>query len=141
MLVGKCSRSALEKQPFNEWFYKEYSDYKMDSLALDSLKDQWKDIKIVLIMGSWCGDSKREVPRFFKMLDYVNFKKKHLHLICVDREKKAGKIDLSPYNLKYVPTIIIYRGKKELGRIVENPVISLEKYMLKFIWTNKISKK
>jgi hypothetical protein len=133
MLVGKCSCSNLKKGSFKEWFTKEYREYTVDTKTLDLLKGQWKDIRIVMVLGTWCSDSRREVPRFYKILDYVGFKKKNLKVICVDREKKAGDLDLSSYNIQYVPTMIIYRGKGEMGRIVENPRESLEKDLYKFV--------
>ncbi|MHC1706945.1 MAG: thioredoxin family protein [Bacteroidales bacterium] len=133
MLVGKCTRKALEKDPFKEWFEKEYNSYQVDSKTLDGLKNQWKDIHIVLVMGTWCGDSRREVPRFYKILDYVKFKRKRLTVICVDRDKKACGIDVAQYNVQYVPTIIVYRGKAEMGRIIENPSETLEKDLFKYV--------
>lgn len=133
MIVGKCSRASLEKGEFKEWFDKEYNDYQVDKKILDLLNGQWRDIKIIIIMGTWCSDSKREVPRFYKILDYVKFKKKNLKVICVDRDKKAREVDVSQYKMQYVPTIIIYRGGSEMGRIVENPAETLEKDLYKFV--------
>jgi hypothetical protein len=88
------------------------------------------DINVTLIMGTWCDDSKEQVPRFYKILDMLQFDYSKLSLICVDRKKSAPDIDLAGMNIKLVPTFIFYRNYKEIGRITETPARSLEKDML-----------
>ncbi len=127
MLVGKCTRAGLNKGSFREWFQKEYKDYKPDTATLALLKNQWKDIRITVVLGTWCGDSRREVPRLFRILDEVRFKRRNIKLICLDRDKKADGMDVSSLQVQYVPTIIVYRGKAEMGRIIESPRETLEK--------------
>ncbi|MCX6271011.1 MAG: thioredoxin family protein [Bacteroidetes bacterium] len=133
MLVGSCSMNAIKKDSFKIWYDKEYIDYKVDTKTLDQLKGQWRDVTITIVMGTWCGDSRREVPRFYKILEYAKFKKKRMKVICVDREKKAADIDISQLNIQYVPTIIIYRGGAEMGRIIESPKETLEKDLSRFV--------
>ena len=40
-------------------------------------------------------------------------------MIAVDKNKKAGNINIKKYNIEKIPTIILYRNGKEIGRIVE----------------------
>lgn len=84
-------------------------------------------------MGTWCGDSRDWVPRFYKIMDMAGFNYKNLTLICVDRERKAGKLDISTLKIDRVPTFIVYKKKKETGRIVEVPSDLLEKDLLNYI--------
>ncbi len=39
-------------------------------------------------MGTWCGDSKRETPRFYKILDETGFNQNNFELITVIEIKK-----------------------------------------------------
>jgi thiol-disulfide isomerase/thioredoxin len=133
ILIGNCDRAGLESAPFGEWFQKEYSDYKPDTQTLDLIRKQMKRVKIVLVMATWCSDSRREVPRFYKILDYQKIKSKKMKVICVDRNKKAGDLPISDLKATYVPTFIIYKKNKELGRIIESPAETLEKDLLKFL--------
>lgn len=84
-------------------------------------------------MGTWCGDSKRETPMFYKLLDEVGFKEKNLTLITVDRSKSKPEELVSGFNVVRVPTFIFYRGGQEIGRYVERPRESLEKDILKIV--------
>ena len=137
MLLGKCTRDALEKAPFSEWFKKNYDEYKTDEAAVSDLKLLLKDKTITIFLGTWCGDSKREVPRMMKILEAIGFPEKKIHLIMVSNH--AGMYKQSPQheetgkNIIRVPTFIFYENEKEIGRIIESPIASLEKDMLKIL--------
>ena len=77
-------------------------------------------------MGTWCEDSRREVPRFFKVLDHVEFPAETTRLVMVDRDKQSGTDAEDGKNIHHVPTFILYKDEIELGRIVETPIESLE---------------
>ena len=47
-------------------------------------------------------------------------------MICVGRDKKAEGTEVDLLDIKYVPTFIVYRNGKEIGRIVESPQTTLE---------------
>ncbi len=82
-------------------------------------------------MGTWCSDSRREVPRFKKILDLLNYPAEKVKIFAVNRDKKIEKEDISGLRIEFVPTFIFYSDGKETGRIVETPYKSLEADMLK----------
>ena len=84
-------------------------------------------------MGTWCGDSKRETPRFYKVLDEADFNLKNLELITVNRSKKTPDNLQEGLDIIKVPTFIIYKNNKEVGRFVERVRESLEKDILKIV--------
>jgi len=88
------------------------------------------------VLGTWCSDSQEQVPGFFKVLDKIRFDKKNVQMIAVDSAKEAGIIDLVNYNIQKVPTFIIYRKGREIGRIIEKPYMTLEKDLLMFFNEN-----
>jgi len=131
VLINKCSREGLIAFPeFKESYDAEYPLYKADSLTLDSLKPLLKDKKITIVLGTWCGDSKLQVPHFFKVLDGLGLPEKDITIIAVDGAKKAEGGILDGLKIEFVPTIIVYEKVKELGRITESPLETLEKDML-----------
>lgn len=93
-----------------------------------------KHIHFIIFMGTWCGDSKREVPRIFKILDYCGVGADRVQLVMVSAAESAYK--QSPgheekgENIFRVPDLIVLNKGKELGRVVESPVQSLEKDLL-----------
>jgi thiol-disulfide isomerase/thioredoxin len=133
ILVGYCTREGFVTCSFDSAYQAGYGPYTPDTAAMRLLSPGMNEITIKLVMGTWCGDSKDQVPHFYKILDLLKFDFSKLSLICVDRTKAAPGIDLAPLSINLVPTFIFYRNDKEIGRIIETPTISLEKDMLRII--------
>lgn len=136
ILIGNCDRHGLEEGEFGELFRQYYDIYEPDKAVLTELKARQAGIEILVVLGTWCSDSQEQVPKFFKILDKIRFDKKSVQLICVDRSKKAGEVDLVNYNIEKVPTFIVYRKGREIGRIIETPYVTLEKDLLMFFSEN-----
>ncbi|WP_316747968.1 thioredoxin family protein [Pedobacter gandavensis] len=130
-LINICSRAGLQALSDTQHKYDiEYPAYQPDQPTLAALQPLMKDKKITIVMGTWCGDSQLQVPHFYKMLDALNFKESDITLICVDHSKKAENGLIDGMNISHVPTFIVTENGKELGRITETPIVTLEKDML-----------
>ncbi|MCK0155922.1 thioredoxin family protein [Cellulophaga sp. F20128] len=131
ILVGKINKVGLTNPTFAPWFTPKYNAYEIDTTILNTLKTHLKDYKIVAFIGTWCGDSKREIPRFYKILETVNYPMSHFSLVAVDNSKdnykKSPNGEEKGLHIIRVPTFIIYKDNKEINRIIESPVVSLEK--------------
>ena len=129
-LIGVSNRQGLQKAPFQEWYNKYYNEYKPKKEVIKKAKSKTKGVEILAFMGTWCGDSKRGVPQFYKVLDELGFDEENLKLVNVDNSDEAYK--QSPngeekgLNIHRVPTFIFYKEGKEIGRIVESPTTSFE---------------
>ncbi|MBA4405881.1 thiol reductase thioredoxin [bacterium] len=133
MLLGICDRTAFADTSFAWWFNSEFDNYSVDSVSLKDVSDKLKDVKITIVIGTWCSDSRREVPRFYKILDYLAFDQRNLTLICVDRKKTTPACEVEKLDIKLVPTFIFYKDDVEIGRIIESPKESLEKDLVKLV--------
>jgi thiol-disulfide isomerase/thioredoxin len=136
ILFGYCDRAGLEKGEYGKLFDEYYSIYEPDKSVTDQLKLKQAGVEILIVLGTWCSDSQEQVPRFFKVLDRIRFDKKSVQLICVNSSKEAGEVDLVNYDIHKVPTFIIYKKGREVGRIIENPYMTLEKDLLMFFSEN-----
>ncbi|MCB0382784.1 MAG: thioredoxin family protein, partial [Psychroserpens sp.] len=72
-LLGKIDKNGLTSDHYNEWFSKNYNDYELDQEIIQAIGSKLNAYQITLFMGTWCGDSKMEVPRFYKILEACNF--------------------------------------------------------------------
>jgi len=133
MLVGLSNRGGLQQDPFSVWFNKEYGAYALNKEAVQVIKNDSENLSIMLFMGTWCGDSRREVPRIYRILDAVNFDESRLTLINMDREKNSPDGEETGLNIHYVPTLILYKNSSEIGRVIESPIQSLEEDMAAII--------
>jgi thiol-disulfide isomerase/thioredoxin len=127
MLLGRHNREAFSDSSFSWWFNEEYEYYSIDDSVLVFLKDRMENVNVTVVMGTWCSDSRREVPHFYKIVDYLGFDESNIDLICVDRAKVGVADEVDGLNIKLVPTFIFYKDGEELGRIVETPEGTLEK--------------
>lgn len=139
VMVDFLDRQGLQTGEFAESYAKEYGTYEPDIEIIDQLKTRLSDVQIVVVLATWCGDSKDQVPRFLKMLDKVGFNPEKCTLIGVDSQKLARDIDVSVYDIEKVPTFIIYHDEIEAGRIIETPQTSLESDLLKILRMEKVN--
>ena len=127
MLLGKVNRKGLEGKEFNEWFKENYNGHKLDMNTTETLRPLLKNINIKVFMGTWCSDSQRETPALYRILDAVEFNYENLEIIAVNHNKETPKHLEKGMDIQYVPTIIFYKGEKEIGRYVESAQKTLEK--------------
>jgi hypothetical protein len=133
MAIGYCTRELFSDTSFSSWFDTEYEEYALDTVTLDSIGQLPEDLGIIIVMGTWCSDSRMQVPRLYKILDHLNFPQDNITLIAVDREKKGQEGEVTDLNIELVPTIIITQGDDEIGRIIESPQETLEKDLLNIL--------
>ena len=128
ILINACTRDGVTTFPeFKEMYDPLYAAYVPDAATMIELKKLLKNEKIKIVLGTWCGDSKANVPNFLKILDALHFKEKNVEIIAVDGHKKAENGLLNGLDITMVPTFIVFDNKgKELGRIIEGPKTTLE---------------
>ena len=131
MLLGPCNETDLSKNPFSVWFATGFKNYKTDSCFCDSIRPVIGDFTFQIFFGTWCGDSKREVPRMLKVLLQSGFNQKDISLVAVSNidslYKQSPGHEERGLNILRVPTLIVRKGGAETGRIVESPIESIEK--------------
>ena len=141
-LLGKTSVSALKQAPFSDWFEKGFQEYTpandvVVKLAAPEIKRTLSQTTVKIFFGSWCGDSKREVPRFLKLAKTLGWKDEQIELIGVDNGdstlKRSPSGEERGYDIFRVPTFILLQNGREIQRITEYPVASLERDLLSIL--------
>ena len=136
MLLGKTNKYAFTHKSFN-WFDENYDKYLTNTTVINQIKDSLQQYNIQVFYGSWCGDSKRELPKFYKVLTQAGFPEKQLEMIAVDKKQEAYKQspggEEKTLNIHRVPTFIFYKNNKEVNRIVEFPKEDFERDILKIV--------
>ncbi|WP_298474903.1 thioredoxin family protein [uncultured Maribacter sp.] len=137
ILLGKIDKKGLQNHSFATWFVPNFNRYQVDYTTIKRIKRKLKKYNVQVFLGTWCGDSKREVPRFFKILNAIDFPENKLEIVALnhtrEQYKKSPTGEEKGLNITKVPTFIFYKDGKEVNRIVESPVKSLEKDILSII--------
>jgi thiol-disulfide isomerase/thioredoxin len=136
VLVGPTTREKVEAAP--EWVQAEV-DAKPDAGAAQGLGAVEPGAEVTVFLGTWCGDSRREVSRFWKALDAaggpVPFQ---IHYVGVDHAKKEPAAEIARAGVRYLPTFIVRRDGREVGRVVESSPNGIESDLLALL-TGKAS--
>jgi thiol-disulfide isomerase/thioredoxin len=125
MELGPVDRSFMSKPEYRP-FAVTYDTVQVSPDVLELIRMVQPGAEFLVFFGSWCSDSKREVPRFMKIADLAGVPAERIRLHGLDRSKKSPDGFADPYSIVRVPTFIVLRGGREEGRIVERPLGTLE---------------
>jgi thiol-disulfide isomerase/thioredoxin len=133
VLIDYCDRAGLESGEFGTYYKLEYEDYQLNDSLVKLIGNNINKFDITIVFGSWCSDSEQQVPHFYKLLDQAGYDDSKLKIIAVNRQKKAEEVHIEDLQIELVPTFIMYKNDKEVGRIVETPVETLEEDLWQII--------
>ena len=137
-ILGYFNPSQLTREPYDTWYTKGFDSYLPNSASMNMLLDKdYSALSIKVVMGTWCPDSRREVPRFMKILNIWQFPVTKLTFIGVDNAKLSPVGEYNSLDIQRVPTFIIYKNNIEAGRIIENPTTSLEQDIVNILNRNE----
>lgn len=131
ILSGKIKRTDLINN--FHWFNEGYHLYKPSKKTIEQLAPYADGLSFIVVMGTWCSDSREHVPPFYQVVDQLHIPESSIDLVAVDRKKQGAHMDISLLKIEYVPTFIVYYKGKEIGRIVEDTKKSIEKDLLELL--------
>jgi dipeptidyl aminopeptidase/acylaminoacyl peptidase len=142
-LLGEVTKEDIANT-IPEWD-SEFFEYTPDTEALAAIEEEIYGVEITCVLGTWCSDSQREIPRLWKILETVNYPVSEIKMYAVGSSRFSAGTKVPArvlswskrlkdyFDVERVATIIISRGGKEIGRIVETPEESLEKDLIKIL--------
>lgn len=119
VLKGIISRDLVQKDSVFKWFAVNQQGYNPNADAVNAIKPNASSLHFIVFGGTWCGDTKYILPKFYSLADAAAVPANHITLIGVDRNKKTLGYLAESLNVINVPTIIVLKDGKEIGRVVE----------------------
>ena len=120
MLLGAIAIEELQQEPFAEWYQMESDGYEVDTELTNAISDPGQ-YTYEVFLGTWCGDSRREVPRMEKIFSEMGIDMSNVLIVTLDRDKISPNGEQEGKDIRYVPTLIVSKDNQEIGRIVESP--------------------
>jgi hypothetical protein len=115
---GIISREVLQADSSFKWMG--YArNFAGDKNTIEGLKKNKDSIQLLVFMGTWCEDSHDIIPKLFSMTDAAGFPQNRVTLIGVDRNKVTLSHLTEALGIINVPTIMVMKNGKEVGRVVE----------------------
>lgn len=129
VLVGDITREQVEAA-VPAWVQAQVES-KPDAAAAQGLASVEPGAEVVVFLGTWCGDSRREVSRLWRAIDDVGGTVPfQVRYVGVDTEKKEPAGPVTENGIQFVPTLIVRRGGQEVGRIIETSPNGVEADLL-----------
>lgn len=119
ILKGFITKQELATDTAFTWFAQNQQGYTPNADALQALKANRDSVNIIAFGGTWCGDTKYILPKFFLLADAAGFSQDRITLLGVDHSKKTIQHLSEAFGITNVPTIIVFKNGKEVGRVVE----------------------
>ncbi len=133
MEVGWTPRSIFQSPSYAAWFDTTYARYAPDTAAVRQLAGMQDSVDLVVVFGTWCSDSRREIPRFWKIIDSCRFPVSRIAQIAVDRTMEIPPGIKKLYGITNVPTVIVHYRGVEMGRIIESPKVTIEQDLVNLL--------
>jgi cyclophilin family peptidyl-prolyl cis-trans isomerase len=136
VLLGPVEWSQLEEIP--GWL-EEFQAKQPDAGAVDRLLSAAGSYRVVTVLGTWCHDSQREVPRLVKVLDQLDPLVFSHEMIGVDPTRRIDDGELAAVagverTVERVATIVVFDADgTELGRVVETAEKPIEDLLVEFV--------
>jgi len=124
-----------QQQIFNkiQAYRLEKDQYQPDGDLVEKLKKSITGVQILVFLGTWCPDSQREVPRFLKIMELVQNPGITFKLMGLDRSKRDEGGLAEKHQVEFVPTFVVLHNEKEIGRIVETPIVGIEQDLVEIL--------
>jgi thiol-disulfide isomerase/thioredoxin len=119
ILNGIISKYILQNDPAFKWYAGSQSGYIPNAGALKGMEAAKSKVKYVIFGGTWCSDTQFILPKFFKLQEMSGVPDNNVSFFAMNRDKKTlGNVG-DAFNVTNVPTIIVMKDGKEIGRVVE----------------------
>ncbi|HEY7544839.1 MAG TPA: thioredoxin family protein, partial [Blastocatellia bacterium] len=105
------------------WRYSMES-YQPAPSAVSTIKAVDKETKVTVVLGTWCPDSKNYVPKLMKAIGAAANDKIKVQVFGVDNQFHDPIETIQKLKVVNVPTVIVERSGREMGRIVETPALA-----------------
>lgn len=120
ILNGIITKYALQNNSaFATWYTKSNTSYTPTAATIAALEATKTTVHYVIFGGTWCEDTQNILPKFFKLQELAGVSDKAISFYGVDRSKTTLGGLQAAFGITNVPTIIVMKNGKEVGRVVE----------------------
>lgn len=119
ILKGFVSKKELVSDTSFAWYKQNLQGYTPYAAAVDAFKGAKDSVYILAFGGTWCGDTHFILPKVLAVTEAAGVPDNHITLLGVDRAKTTVHGLEKAFNVTRVPTFIVLKDGKEVGRVVE----------------------
>lgn len=117
ILKGLISRDMLEKDANFSWFHQNRDAYAPDAALTSLVHTKTTEVRFLVFTATWNENAQYIIPRFYSLMDAASVRPDQVTLIGVDKEKKTLHHLTETMHVTSIPTFIVLKNGKEMGRI------------------------
>jgi thiol-disulfide isomerase/thioredoxin len=119
ILNGILTKYALiNNEAAFPWYKSNSASYSPDSSLVNAMYTK-PQVHFIIFGGTWCEDTQNIIPKFFRVQEQTGFPDNRITFYGVDRSKKTIGGIADALGITNVPTIIVMKDGKEIGRVIE----------------------
>ncbi len=103
----------------SKWYAQNQKSYKPDTSVISAFEQNKNALSYIIFGGTWCDDTRVILPKFFVLQEKAGIPDDRISFFAVNRQKQTTGNVASAFNIINVPTIIVMKNGKEIGRVVE----------------------
>jgi thiol-disulfide isomerase/thioredoxin len=130
-VYGKTNAAGMSEK--YSWYNKNYKEYKPRKKHTKKLEEALLEYDFLVFAGPWCPDTQDLVPKFFKTLAVAGYPEEKVPVYLLDRSKESPEKFEADYGIMAVPTFVVLKDGKEVGRIIESANRSMEEDLLNLV--------
>jgi thiol-disulfide isomerase/thioredoxin len=104
-----------------------------DPRAIAALSKVTTDTQIEVFFGSWCSHCQRWVPRLLRVIDDAKNPHITVNVHAMSEDQSQPEESIRKYDVSKTPTIVVVQNGAELGRIEEEPLVSMEADLVRIL--------
>ncbi|MCK4305680.1 MAG: hypothetical protein KAY24_15690 [Candidatus Eisenbacteria sp.] len=135
-MLGLISeQELLARQPV---YRRRAEAYDPDPEMITCLAGIGETVDVVAFFGSWCQICKHSLPELLRIHDLINNPSFSLTLVALDEDVVEPEDWISNCGISRVPSFIVRIDEEEIGRIEEEPEISMEVDLVRILFGNGV---
>jgi hypothetical protein len=116
---GLVNKYLFQNDTAFKWYSQSQGYYRPDTATLGAFERAKGKCQFVVFGGTWCEDTQFVLPKFFKLQEQSGIPDEAITMFGVNRAKTSLGNIAKAFNVTLVPTIIVMKEGKEIGRVVE----------------------
>lgn len=116
---GLVNKYLIQNDTAFAWYNNSQKFYNPDTATINAFERAKGKCQFVVFGGTWCEDTQFILPKFFKLQEKSGLQDEVITMFGVDRAKTSLGNIAKAFNVTLVPTFIVMKDGKEIGRVVE----------------------
>lgn len=119
ILKGIINKQILISDTAFKWYATSQKIYNPSDTSVVGPLQRNKNVSYIIFGGTWCEDTQFILPKFFKLQEKAGISDSSITFFAVNRQKQTIGNIAAAMNITNVPTIIVMKNGKEVGRVIE----------------------